>query len=61
MSSQLIALIANIALTLSVIVAVIFGIAQVKTSNQDRRERLTLTIFKTTQKLSTKSSTRHGV
>jgi hypothetical protein len=42
MSNQLVALIANIALTLSVIVAVIFGIAQVKTAAKDRRERLTL-------------------
>lgn len=49
MSSQLIALIANIALTLSVIVAVIFGIAQVKTSNQDRRERLTLDTLRSFQ------------
>ena len=49
MSSQLVALIANIALTLSVIVAVIFGIAQVKTSNQDRRERLTLETLRSFQ------------
>src|ERR1700755_190560 len=49
MSSQLVALIANIALTLSVIVAVIFGIAQVKTSNQDRRERLTLDTLRSFQ------------
>ncbi|HEY3875454.1 MAG TPA: hypothetical protein VGM92_08245 [Candidatus Kapabacteria bacterium] len=35
-------IIANIALTLSVIVAIIFGIAQVKASERDRRERLTL-------------------
>jgi hypothetical protein len=42
MSNELIALLANLALTLSFIVAVIFGIAQVKTSNRDRRERLTL-------------------
>lgn len=42
MNSQLIALIANIALTLSVLVAVIFGIAQVKTAAKDRRERLTM-------------------
>ncbi|SRR5581483_1926038 len=34
--------IANIALTLSVIVALIFGIAQVRTAERDRRERLTL-------------------
>lgn len=42
MSNEFVALIANIALTLSVIVAVIFGIAQVKTANKDRRERLTV-------------------
>ena len=42
MTTELIALMANIALTLSVIVAVIFGMVQVKMSNQDRRERLTL-------------------
>jgi hypothetical protein len=42
MSNQLVALIANIALTLSVIIALIFGIAQVKTAAKDRRERLTL-------------------
>ncbi len=37
-----ISLIANIALALSVIVAVIFGIAQVRSAARDRRERLTL-------------------
>jgi hypothetical protein len=42
MNTELIALLANIALTLSVIVAVIFGIVQVRTSNRDRHERLTL-------------------
>ena len=35
-------LIANLALTLSFIVALIFGIAQVKAAARDRRERLTL-------------------
>ncbi|WP_426671266.1 DUF4760 domain-containing protein [Mucilaginibacter sp. McL0603] len=49
MSNQFVALIANIALTLSVIVAVIFGIAQVKTSNKDRRERLTLDTLRSFQ------------
>ena len=34
--------IANIALTISVLVAVVFGMAQVKTAAADRRERLTL-------------------
>lgn len=42
MSNELVTLIANIALTISVIVAVIFGIAQVKNARKDRRERLTL-------------------
>lgn len=42
MTTEFIALLANLALTLSVIVAVIFGIVQVKTSNRDRQERLTL-------------------
>jgi hypothetical protein len=42
MTFEIIALLANIALTLSVIIAVIFGIAQVRTSNRDRKERLTL-------------------
>lgn len=42
MNNELITLLANLALTLSLIVAVIFGIAQVKSANRDRRERLTL-------------------
>ncbi len=42
MPNELVSLIANIALTLSVIVAVIFGIVQVRTASQDRRERLTV-------------------
>ncbi len=42
MSNDLITLIANLALTLSFVVALIFGIAQVKTAARDRRERLTL-------------------
>jgi hypothetical protein len=37
-----ITMIANLALTLSFIVALIFGIAQVKAAERDRRERLTL-------------------
>lgn len=35
-------IIANIALALSVVIALIFGIAQVKAAQRDRRERLTL-------------------
>jgi hypothetical protein len=42
MINDLISQLANLALTLSFIVAVIFGIAQVKTAARDRRERLTL-------------------
>ena len=42
MTNDLIALLANLALTLSFIVALIFGIAQVKAAERDRRERLTL-------------------
>ena len=42
MNNELIALLANLALTLSLIVAVIFGIVQVQTAKRDRHERLTL-------------------
>ncbi len=49
MSNEFVALMANIALTLSVIVAVIFGIAQVKSANKDRRERLTLETLRSFQ------------
>lgn len=40
--TEIIGIIANLALTLSLIVAVIFGIAQVQADKRDRRERLTL-------------------
>jgi hypothetical protein len=40
--SETISIIADLALTLSLIVAVVFGIAQVRTAARDRRERLTL-------------------
>lgn len=40
--NELITLVANLALTLSFIVALVFGIAQVRTAASDRRERLTL-------------------
>ncbi len=46
MTNDLITLIANLALTLSFIVALIFGIAQVKAAARDRRERLTLEILR---------------
>ena len=40
--TETIAVLANIALTLSLIVGLIFGIAQVKAAARDRKERLTL-------------------
>ncbi|MGN6179350.1 MAG: DUF4760 domain-containing protein [Mucilaginibacter sp.] len=46
MTSQLITNIANIALTLSVIVAVIFGIAQVRAAARSRHDQLTLEILR---------------
>jgi len=49
MDTQLITQIANIALTVSVLVAVIFGIAQVKSAERDRRERMTLDILRSFQ------------
>jgi hypothetical protein len=42
MTTDIIALIANVALSLSFIVGLIFGIAQVRAAARDRRERLTL-------------------
>lgn len=42
MTNDLISFIANLALALSVVVALIFGIAQVRAAARDRRERLTL-------------------
>jgi hypothetical protein len=42
MTSDTIALVANLALTLSFIVGLVFGIAQVRAAARDRRERLTL-------------------
>jgi hypothetical protein len=42
MLSETISIIANVALTLSLVVAVVFGIAQVRQAARDRRERLTL-------------------
>lgn len=40
--SETISILANIALTLSLIVGLVFGIAQVKAAARDRKERLTL-------------------
>ena len=42
MTTELITILANLALTLSLIVAIIFGIVQVRTAKKDRHERLTL-------------------
>ena len=42
MTNDLITLLANVALTLTFIVALIFGVAQVRAAARDRRERLTL-------------------
>ncbi len=42
MSSDFISILANVELTLSLIVAVIFKIAQIKAPKKDRRERLAL-------------------
>ena len=42
MTSEIISTIANLALALSFIVGLIFGIAQVQAASRDRRERLTL-------------------
>ncbi|TAL45721.1 MAG: hypothetical protein EPN92_07115 [Chitinophagaceae bacterium] len=42
MANEIIALIANLALALSFVVGLIFGIAQVKAAARDRRERFTL-------------------
>ena len=42
MNNDLITLIANIALTLSFLIGLVFGIVQVKAAARDRRERLTL-------------------
>lgn len=41
-TNDLITFIANIALTMSFIVALIFGVAQVNAASRDRRERLTI-------------------
>ena len=46
MKNETITNIANLALTLSFIVALIFGIAQVKAAKRDRRERLTLEMLR---------------
>lgn len=42
MSTEFLAMLANIALTLSLIVAIVFGLAQVKAEKRNRREKLTI-------------------
>ena len=42
MTIEIITVIANIALALSLVVGLVFGIAQVRAAARDRRERLTL-------------------
>jgi len=49
MTLDTITLIANVALTLSFIVALMFGIAQVRAAARDRRERLTLEALRSFQ------------
>ena len=46
-TSDIVAVTANLALTLSLIVAVIFGIVQVQLARHDRKERLTLETLRT--------------
>ena len=42
MATEIITVLANLALTLSFVVALIFGIAQVRAAERERRERLTI-------------------
>jgi hypothetical protein len=49
MTSETITVLANLALTLSLIVAVVFGIAQVRSAARDRKERLTLDVLRNFQ------------
>jgi hypothetical protein len=42
MTAEIITLLANLALALSFIVGLVFGIAQVRAAARDRKERLTL-------------------
>jgi hypothetical protein len=49
MTSEIIALIANVALSLSFVVALVFGIAQVKAAARNRREQLTLEALRALQ------------
>lgn len=45
MASEIISVVANLALTLSFIVAVIFGIVQVRSAARDRKERFTISVL----------------
>ena len=49
MNTELITVIANIALTVSFVIALVFGIAQVQAAARDRRERLTLDTLRSFQ------------
>jgi len=49
MNTEIITTLANLALSLSLIVAIIFGIVQVRAVNRDRHERLTLEALKNFQ------------
>src|SRR4051812_36803369 len=49
MNNEIIALLANLALALSFIVGLIFGIAEVKTAARDRKERFTLDTLRSFQ------------
>jgi hypothetical protein len=49
MTYEIIGLIANLALALSLIVAVVFGIVEVRTAARDRRERFTLETLRNIQ------------
>ncbi len=49
MTSEIIGLLANLALTLSLIVALVFGIAQVRAAARDRRERFSLEALRSFQ------------
>ena len=51
MTNDIIALAANVALALSFIVGLIFGIAQVRAAARDRRDRLTLEALRNFQSL----------
>jgi hypothetical protein len=49
--NEVVTLIANVALALSLVVALIFGIAQVRAAARDRRERLTLETLRAFQSM----------